>query len=384
MVGNAGAYGESVSDSLLEVHLLEEGKEHVVEPDRLDFGYRTDAQVRGPDIVVLSAAFQLRHGHRDQLLRRIADDAALRRSKHPLEYASCGSYFKNPSREMPAARLIEDAGLKGLRVGRAHVSEKHANFLVAEPGATADDITALAAEVVRRVNETSGYELQRRGTPARLRLTARPLRPPPGGPPRYTSRVRSDEPARRHGRLSRWRKAIEELPHGLVDRLRRGQPEARAELFRRYAPQVRRILYLQGFCEEVDDAVQEVFIKVFRAKEIPREEAFLAWFYRVILNTGRDHGRRRKTRYGLMDKLQQISPETMVDAPAEPADEALRDALATLARRPARVRGAAVLRRPAAGRHRQGAGHPRGHRQVAPARRHEEAARGTRRERLRA
>ncbi len=60
---------------------------------------------------------------------------------------------------MPAARLIEDAGLKGLRVGRAHVSEKHANFLVAEPGATADDITALAAEVVRRVKETSGWEL---------------------------------------------------------------------------------------------------------------------------------------------------------------------------------------------------------------------------------
>ena len=92
---------------------------------------------------------------------------------------------------------------------------------------------------------------------------------------------------------------------------------------------MRRILYLQGFCEEVDDAVQEVFIKVYRA-EIPREETFLAWFYRVILNTGRDHGRRRKTRFGLMDKLQQIAPEATVDAPSEPADPALRDALATL------------------------------------------------------
>ena len=79
---------------------------------------------------------------------------------------------------------------------------------------------------------------------------------------------------------------------------------------------MRRILYLQGFCEEVDDAVQEVFIKVYRA-EIPREEVFLAWFYRVILNTGRDHGRRRKTRYGLMDKLQQISPEATVDPPSD-------------------------------------------------------------------
>jgi UDP-N-acetylmuramate dehydrogenase len=159
VVGNAGAYGESVSDALLDVHLLEEGKEHVVGSDRLDFGYRTSLLKSRRDIVVLSASFQLHHGHRHDLLRRIADDAALRKSKHPLEYASCGSYFKNPSRELPAARLIEDAGLKGLRVGRAHVSEKHANFLVAEPGATADDITALAAEVVRRVKETSGYEL---------------------------------------------------------------------------------------------------------------------------------------------------------------------------------------------------------------------------------
>ena len=159
VVGNAGAYGESVSDALLDVHLLEEGKEHVVEPQRLDFGYRTSLLKSRHDIVVLSASFQLHHGRRDELQRRIADDAALRHSKHPLEYASCGSYFKNPSRELPAARLIEDAGLKGLRVGKAHVSAKHANFLVAEDGATATDITTLAADVVRRVHEHSGHEL---------------------------------------------------------------------------------------------------------------------------------------------------------------------------------------------------------------------------------
>jgi RNA polymerase sigma-70 factor (ECF subfamily) len=114
-----------------------------------------------------------------------------------------------------------------------------------------------------------------------------------------------------------------------VDALRAAQPEARAEFFRRYAPQVRRILYLQGFCEEVDDAVQEVFIKVYKAK-IPAEETFLAWFYRVILNTGRDHGRRRKTRFGLLDKLEQIAPAGTVDPPAGPSDPALREALAGL------------------------------------------------------
>jgi RNA polymerase sigma-70 factor, ECF subfamily len=122
---------------------------------------------------------------------------------------------------------------------------------------------------------------------------------------------------------------IEELPPGLVERLQRAQPEARAELFRRYAPQVRRILFLQGFCEEVDDAVQEVFIKVYRAK-VPGEETFLAWFYRIILNTGRDQGRRRRTRFGLLDKLQQVAPPATADAPAGPADPALREALAAL------------------------------------------------------
>ena len=75
--------------------------------------------------------------------------------------------------------------------------------------------------------------------------------------------------------------------------------------------------------------MQEVFIKVYRA-QIPAEETFLAWFYRVILNTGRDHGRRRKTRHGLMDKLHQIAPEASADPPSEPADPALRVALADL------------------------------------------------------
>jgi RNA polymerase sigma factor (sigma-70 family) len=147
--------------------------------------------------------------------------------------------------------------------------------------------------------------------------------------PRYTCRGRRGEPAGPPQRLLVWRKAIEELPQGLADRLREGQPEARAEFFRRYAPQARRILFLQGFCEEVDDAVQEVFIKVYRA-QIPAEPMFLAWFYRVILNTGRDQGRRRKTRRGLLDKLQQIATDPYAAAPAEPAEPALLEALSTL------------------------------------------------------
>lgn len=112
------------------------------------------------------------------------------------------------------------------------------------------------------------------------------------------------------------------------------------EFFRRYAPQARRILFLQGYCEEVDDAVQDVFIKVYRAK-IPAESTLLAWFYSIILNTGRDHGRRRKTRLGLLDKLQQVAPDCAIDSPTEPADPALRAALAEL---PADQREGVALR----------------------------------------
>ena len=115
--------------------------------------------------------------------------------------------------------------------------------------------------------------------------------------------------------------------------MRRAQPEARAELFRRYAPQVRKILFLQGLCDDLDDAVQEVFLKVFRAR-LPREETFLGWFYRVILNTGRDLGRRRKSRQGLMHRLIAVAPPETAAPPAHElvqiGDPDLREALRSL------------------------------------------------------
>jgi RNA polymerase sigma-70 factor, ECF subfamily len=86
--------------------------------------------------------------------------------------------------------------------------------------------------------------------------------------------------------------------------------------------------------------VQEVFIKVYRAS-LPGDEVFLAWFYRIILNTGRDMGRRRRTRMSLVERLERVAPErTHQDAP-QASDPALRDALAGL---PAELREAVALR----------------------------------------
>jgi len=170
LVGNAGAYGRAVGDALVRTELLTAAGPAQADPTELLLGYRTSALKASPaddrrspspltGATVLRATFELRAASRSRLLEQIRRDAELRRSKHPLEYASCGSYFRNPSAVRPAARLIDEAGLKGLRVGRAEVSERHANFLVALDGATAADILALAEEVKRRVLEYSGVQL---------------------------------------------------------------------------------------------------------------------------------------------------------------------------------------------------------------------------------
>ena len=160
IIGNAGAYGREIGDVLVNVRLLAGDEETTAAPRDLALGYRMSALKNNRDVVVLEARFALAGGDRATLLAGIERDAELRHTKHPLEYGSCGSFFKNPSREVPAAKLIDDAGLKGLRVGRAEVSAKHANFLIALPGAGAEDIRRLATEVARRVFEASGVRLE--------------------------------------------------------------------------------------------------------------------------------------------------------------------------------------------------------------------------------
>ena len=160
VVGNAGAYGRAVGDALVQARVLAGTDEHTAGPADLAFGYRTSGLKGNPRAVVLETTFALHGGRSNALLAEIARDAELRRGKHPLDYASCGSYFKNPSRELPAAKLIDELGLKGFRFGKAEVSREHANFIVAHPGAGADDIRRVAAEVRRRVFERFGVRLE--------------------------------------------------------------------------------------------------------------------------------------------------------------------------------------------------------------------------------
>ncbi|HSK69055.1 MAG TPA: hypothetical protein VLA21_07315, partial [Candidatus Limnocylindria bacterium] len=110
-------------------------------------------------LIVLGATMKLLPGSRDALYATMAQLQQMRREKQPLTYPSAGSFFRRPPGYYAGA-LIEQAGLKGLTVGRAQVSELHAGFLINLGGATTADFVALKDEVIRRVLERWGVTLE--------------------------------------------------------------------------------------------------------------------------------------------------------------------------------------------------------------------------------
>ncbi len=155
---NAGAFGGEMKDVCLAVRLLDPQAEVRTAPrTELSFSYRNlDLPAES---IIIGAAFSLRRGNGEEIARRVREIISLRRGKHPLEFRSAGSIFKNP-REVPAGKLIEQAGLKGLRIGDAQVSEKHGNFIVNRGRATAEELLGLIELVQRRVYEATGHALE--------------------------------------------------------------------------------------------------------------------------------------------------------------------------------------------------------------------------------
>ena len=160
IVMNAGAYNGEMKDVVESVRILYPGKGICERTgDDMKFGYRT-SRLKEEDGIVLSATIELVPGDRGAIEVRIAELAQKRKEKQPLEYASAGSTFKRPEGYF-AGKLIEDAGLKGFRVGEAQVSEKHAGFVINRGGASAAQVRALIEEVQRQVLENSGVKLER-------------------------------------------------------------------------------------------------------------------------------------------------------------------------------------------------------------------------------
>ena len=157
---NAGAYGGEISQCLVSVDYLDEkGNLCTVSKDDCDFSYRHSNFMKN-DWLIVSATFSLTEKDPAEMLVFMEDIMQRRKDKQPLDKPSAGSSFKRPAGYFAAA-LIDECGLKGLTVGGAQVSEKHAGFIVNIGGATCRDIVALADKVRQIVYDQRGVVLEK-------------------------------------------------------------------------------------------------------------------------------------------------------------------------------------------------------------------------------
>ncbi len=157
---NAGAYDGQLSDVVVSAQVADADCVRTVTAEEMQLGYRYSAFMEKRDALILSVTVRLVPDDTAAIGARMEEFMRRRREKQPLEFPSAGSYFKRPTGYFAGA-LIEQCGCKGLRVGGAEVSEKHAGFVVNRGGATCCDVLALEAEVRRRVQETFGVTLER-------------------------------------------------------------------------------------------------------------------------------------------------------------------------------------------------------------------------------
>ncbi len=156
---NAGAYGGEISSVVHSVtHLNPDGSSGSLQGQALGFCYRHSAY-EGSGCIITSAVLQLHPGNKEEIRKCMEETLQKRKDKQPLEYPSAGSTFKRPPGGYASA-MVDACGLKGLRIGGAMVSEKHAGFLINYDNATATDILALIEEVRRRVQAQTGCLLE--------------------------------------------------------------------------------------------------------------------------------------------------------------------------------------------------------------------------------
>jgi UDP-N-acetylmuramate dehydrogenase len=156
---NAGAWGAELKDVLRSITLMKDDGE-VVERSRprLKFSYR---RLDLPSSwIILKGRFQLKKGKKEEILERVKSYSEMRKRTQPLDSPSAGSIFKNP-KEGPAGKWIEEAGLKGFRMGQAMISDRHANFIINLGKATAGEVIDLMELVERKIYEKKGISLER-------------------------------------------------------------------------------------------------------------------------------------------------------------------------------------------------------------------------------
>ena len=156
---NAGAYGGQMADVIESAECLTAtGEIKTLKKENMQLGYRSSVFKNG-GLIIISLTFALKKGDKAEIKAEMDELLNRRKQKQPLEYPSAGSTFKRPEGYFAGA-LIEKNGLKGLTVGGAQVSEKHAGFVINRGGATAADVKALIGKIQKTVFENDGVMLE--------------------------------------------------------------------------------------------------------------------------------------------------------------------------------------------------------------------------------
>ena len=158
---NAGAFGFEISEVIKKVRVYDakERSFNDLSPNVLDFSYRHSLFMNDETIACVGARLFAKKGNREEIKAKMEEFKQKRLSSQPYTSASAGSYFKRPQGYF-AAKLIDDCGLKGLKVGNAEISQKHAGFIVNTGGASAADVLSLASAVVEAVRQKYGITLE--------------------------------------------------------------------------------------------------------------------------------------------------------------------------------------------------------------------------------
>ena len=157
--GNAGAFGDDMSNNLISTDVLTKNGIEKLTVEQMEYGYRTSVLKRGEiKAIVLSGTLRLKNSSREEVSAKINEFSESRKSAQP-PGASMGSMFKNPAGDH-AGRLIEAAGLKGTRIGNAEISTKHGNFFINHGDTKAEDVHALIRLTQETVFKKFGVELE--------------------------------------------------------------------------------------------------------------------------------------------------------------------------------------------------------------------------------
>ncbi len=156
---NAGAYGGEMKDVVFETTFLDEtGNVHTIKNEEHQFEYRSSV-FQKKNTIIIKSKLKLKKGKKTEIEAKMNENMQSRKEKQPLEFPNAGSVFKR-GENFIAAKLIDECGLKGAKIGGAEVSQKHAGFIINRGNATANDVINLISKIKNVVKEKTGFEIK--------------------------------------------------------------------------------------------------------------------------------------------------------------------------------------------------------------------------------